>query len=376
MEYDLWLPGVLSADQMKKLAEDGIITNCPEAGIQVDNSSFDLHLSGQGWEMIEGSLKPSINNYENFLKNDKLSKKVVAEKNNTFILKREKTYIFKLKEEIYFRDYDYFYGQATAKSSIGRMDVLARLIVDGMDRYDSFTPDKQKKSSGKLYIEITPITFSIVIKEDISLIQLRLFKGEPEDSEIRSPLVYKAILGSQKNDDSLSVDLGLTKVPGIKDEISGFYTSPDFLENDIPISLIEKGVYNPRKYWKFCKVGDDGPKRIKVEKDKFYILRSKEKIKLPESVAIYCRAMDETFGEMRIHYAGFVHPYFGYNTGGTPLIFEVRGHDVDVNLCDNEPLAKLHFYRMSKVCKDVSDGVYYNQVLKLSKYFKEWDQPE
>ncbi len=375
MEYDLWLPGVLSSDQMKELAKRGYITNIPEHGLQVDNSSFDLHLSGNGWEMIDGAIKPSLENYENYLRNKNLAKKIIREENNTFILKREKTYIFEIKEEIHFREYDYFFGQATAKSSIGRMDVLARLIVDGMDRYDSFTPSEQKKSTGKLYIEITPITFNVIIKEEISLIQLRLFKGKPEDSEIRSPLVYKAILlDSLKDDDSLSVDLSLTSVDGIKDKISGFYTSPEFLKNDDPVSLTEKGKYNPHNYWKFCKVGYDQPNRIKIKKDKFYILRSKEKISLPGGVALYCRAMDETFGEMRIHYAGFVHPYFGLKAGGTPLIFEVRGHDVNVNLCDNEPLAKLHFYRMSNICKDVSDGLYYDQVLKLSKFFKDWDQ--
>ena len=34
----------------------------------------------------------------------------------------------------------HYYGQATAKSSVGRLDVLARLIVDGMDHYEAFHP--------------------------------------------------------------------------------------------------------------------------------------------------------------------------------------------------------------------------------------------
>ena len=93
-------------------------------------------------------------------------------------------------------------------------------------------------------------------------------------------------------------------------------------------------------------------KRLKIEQKAFYILRSKEKIALPPTVAVYCRAMDETIGEMRIHYAGFVHPFFGLDRKdgeeGTPLIFEVRGHNVDVSLVDGERMAKLIFYRMSE----------------------------
>ena len=85
---------------------------------------------------------------------------------------------------------------------------------------------------------------------------------------------------------------------------------------------------DPRDYWTLVKSDDAG--RLEIQANKFYILRSKEIISLPEGIAIYCRAIDETIGEMRIHYAGFVHPRFGTNRSdkkeGTPLIFEVRGH--------------------------------------------------
>jgi dCTP deaminase len=115
-------------------------------------------------------------------------------------------------------------------------------------------------------------------------------------------------------------------------------------------------------------------KSILIEKDKFYILRSKERISLPDNVCIYCRAMDETLGEMRIHYAGFVQPRFGLNRedgkSGAPLIFEVRGHNVNVLLTHGEILARLFFYRMSKNVKE-GPSSYSEQELKLSKLFKE-----
>ena len=102
---------------------------------------------------------------------------------------------------------------------------------------------------------------------------------------------------------------------------------------------------------------------------------------MPAGIAIYCRASDETIGEMRIHYAGFVHPYFGLRrsdkTKGTPLIFEVRGHQVQVSLADKEKMANLIFYRMSEDAEAPTEGEkgsdeYGDQDLKLSKFFNPW----
>ncbi len=115
-----------------------------------------------------------------------------------------------------------------------------------------------------------------------------------------------------------------------------------------------------------------------LKQNEFYILRSKERLALPAGVAAYCRAIDETIGEMRIHYAGFVHPFFGRDrkdgTVGTPLIFEVRGHDVEVSLADAEIMAKLLFYRMSKDAVKGQPSPYDDQELKLSAFFRDWPE--
>lgn len=133
---------------------------------------------------------------------------------------------------------------------------------------------------------------------------------------------------------------------------------------------------DPCRFWRFVRPDQNG--RLSLLKDRFYILRSKEKIALPKGVAVYCRAIDETFGEMRIHYAGFVHPFFGRNRDdqaiGTPLIFEVRGHDVHVSLKDGEKMARLTFYRMSEdaVFEPPKKRNYESQTLELSKFFDTW----
>ena len=141
--------------------------------------------------------------------------------------------------------------------------------------------------------------------------------------------------------------------------------------------MLWKNDAEPWKYWDF--VPPDKSTRLSLEKSLFYILKSKELIALPKGVAVYCRAIDESIGEMRIHYAGFAHPFFGRSRNdhkiGTPLIFEVRGHDVNVSLQDGETMARLQFYRMSEDANPEDadpEGPYEEQTLKLSKFFQPW----
>jgi len=88
-------------------------------------------------------------------------------------------------------------------------------------------------------------------------------------------------------------------------------------------------------------------------------------------VAIYCQAITETLGELRIHYAGFVHPRFGEERNdnkGAPLIFEVRGHNLKAFLQHGETLARLEYYYMSEDAERYNPS-YSDQELTLSKYF-------
>lgn len=390
-----WIPGVLSKEQLKELCKEGYIENvvgwdCKSNKGPIDYSALDLTLTNEGYLMTKGSVKPFGDRYKSQIESQGLIQLLPSDGDGAYILTSTQTYLFKLKERIGFKGDAKLYGQATAKSTIGRMDVLARLIVDGADSYESFDPDTLNRGNGDMYIEITPMTFNVRVKEGIKLSQLRIFRGRPEDSEIRGQEVYEPLLhgeSGQKLDGSLSVDLAATHIGG--HDVSAFWAIR-MKEKDDPLDLWEheEGQKpDPCPYWRFLSC--DTHDRIKIEKNHFYIIRSKEKISLPEGIAVYCKASDETIGEMRIHYAGFVHPFFGTDREdkalGTPLIFEVRGHDVDVSLKDGEKMAQLIFYRMSKPAEKTKKesssekgapsqkGKLYNeQTLKLSNIFADW----
>ncbi|MFZ0957782.1 MAG: 2'-deoxycytidine 5'-triphosphate deaminase [Candidatus Sulfotelmatobacter sp.] len=374
--WDDWIPGVLNKAQVETLCAQGYITGVDESWKAIDLSSIDLSLSDSAFEMKEGSVKPTGQfDYDHLLRDSKLAEKLKQLPDGTFLLKAKATYVFKLRERLSRLVDSSIHGQATAKSSVGRVDVLARLIVDGMDSYESFEPDRLKGASGNMYLEITPITFSVLVKPGMPLTQLRLFYGRPHDVEVRSRELFKTVLeGPGARDGSLAIDLENEVWGGLK--VAAFCANGEASTNQAVPLWVEQGKKSdPCKYWRFQ---ESIAGRLKIEKEQFYILRSKEKIAVPPGIAVYCRASDETIGEMRIHYAGFVHPYFGLRrndgTRGTPLIFEVRGHQVNVNLADGEKMANLIFYRMSLDAAepDPADDDYGSQTLKLSKFFHEW----
>jgi len=358
---------------LRQLCKPGWIENVSFKEVDpIDYSALDLTLSEEGYEMLEGCIKPFGEQYSQILGNKQFAKGLG--KKQSFVLEPKHTYVFRLQQRLgpKLLTSEAIYGQATARSSVGRVDVLARLIVDGMNSYEGFT---------QMYLEITPITFRVRVKPGIPLSQLRLFYGKPEDCEIDARELYGTVLqGNNIKDGCLSVDLSIdTEYGGC-----AFRATPN--KRDI-VALWKGGTTRTQKLWTLLEsemVPTEGdPKTsIRLEKNAFHILRSKERISLPGGIAVYCRAIDETIGEMRIHYAGFAHPFFGRERDdkrtGTPLIFEVRGHDVKVRLTDGEKMARLIFYRMSEDCKlprqrkHRKTSGYENQTLKLSGFFSPW----
>jgi dCTP deaminase len=366
-----WLPGALNKEQIGHLACEGVITFDPNDKIGI--ASVDLSISEEAFEMKGGSIKPSRGR-----RYSEVLREPIPLLNGFFELRKTHTYVLKLNARLNTEKIQLarVYGQATAKSTIGRMDVLARLIVDDMDRYECFEP-KDLGGTGEMYVEVTPITFNVKIQPGKSMTQLRLFYGDPQDSEIHAKEVCMTVLrddsGKPTQEFCLTLDLGPAVCGGL--EVSAFRAKAETQPESDFIDLSSGDLHEPWRYWQLCET--DSENRLQIKNGRFYILRSKEKLWLPEGVAIYCKASDETIGEMRIHYAGFVHPYFGTDKDAkqtpTPLIFEVRGHQVDAKLTHGEKMANLVFYRMSRNAEQ-GVGSYSGQTLKLSKVFKPWPE--
>jgi dCTP deaminase len=372
--YQEFRPGVLNQDQIFTLKED-VIEQLTENVKEIDPSAFDLHLSRHGWEM-KGSMKPSCHQDIDKIIGDYSQNQLGS--NGPWTLETGKTYIFRLREYLKFPKGSMFFGKATGKSSIGRLDVLARLMVNKCASFDTVSYNGYE---GSLYLEVTPITFPIWVQEGDALAQLRLFRGLPEWSELKDnelPLFGIMILkedGQAKTENVTKLTLNLAPD---RNGSSAFATKEkeEIKDKNLVVNLTQgEGTHDPKEFWEPKVSTQKGT--LEIEPEKFYILRSKERFRLPADVAVYCQAISETLGELRIHYAGFVHPGFGlYEDKGTPIIFEVRGHNTKVILQDRETLANINFYLMSEHCSDKclkeKKSPYEGQELRLSKYFKDW----
>ncbi|MGD1045768.1 MAG: 2'-deoxycytidine 5'-triphosphate deaminase [Bacteroidota bacterium] len=363
--------GVLNEEQMLQL-KGKIVLNLNAKSI--DGSAFDLHLSNEAWEIDTTAKLAEGETVKDLLKNYNARPKDLSKP-----LDKKKVCIIKLKESLDFRMFENstgLYGRASGKSSIGRLDILTRLLVDYSPKYDEVPPAHK----GDLYLEVIPISFPIKLCEGFSMHQLRLFKGDPELSVIpsqelnnSSPMLYKNENPVEPRNGILRVNLEPDK--SSDDNICAFIAKDLDKELDLTLPFNDaKYKYDPKEYWESIHI-EKKNLGLLMQMDRFYILRSVERLFLPNNVAVACVAYTENLGELRIHYAGFAHPNFGRRRKdkllGAPLIFEARCHNFQVRIRDKEQFAKIEFYRMSKPSKRTSP--YSDQELKLSNYFSKWE---
>jgi dCTP deaminase len=370
MEY--FPPGVLNSEQLKDLHERNVIRGDQ---LEAKGSAFDLHLGTRGWS-LHGSIKQNAVRPETV-------EEVAAKYGTPFqldetgvCLKRGTVAVLELKEAVDFSQHPWLSGEATGKSSIGRLDILTRLLVNGCPQYERVPPGYH----GPLFVEIAPISFDIRVYPGNSLNQLRIHCGTPAPMEA---LVGRRLLFNSSDGRRFSATAQDNKTLSLDiDGEGGSGLAAYVLRKDCPSELDfkQKKTIDASKYFEAVKSTSQS---LTIEVNRFYILKSVERLVLPEDIAVTGMAYSENLGELRIHYAGFAHPWFGADRQdkrtGTPLIFEVRAHSFPIVLRHEEVFAAIRFYKMSKEIpegdKDQEADDYTNQELKLSNYFQAGSEP-
>ena len=257
---------------------------------------------------------------------------------------------------------------ANPKSSTGRIDVFTRVIVDYSTYFDRIAANYK----GPVYLEVSPRTFPIRVRQGSSLAQIRFRRGAPADSntEIQSLINegWQLTSGGVDIDGGLGVRIGLRPVEG--DSAIGFRARRhagcvDIDAHDHPSS----------DFWE--PVHADSKGTIVLDPGEFYILASQEKICVPPSHAAVMAPFDPLMGEVRVHYAGFFDPGFGVGENRTPsslAVLEVRGRDVPFILEDGQIIARLTYEPLHSPARQVYgedlDSNYQYQGLRLSKHFR------
>jgi dCTP deaminase len=373
VDMDRFLEGVLNSDHLRKLHKQKVILSA--GNFEAHGSAFDLHLGSKGW-ILKGSIKQIASLEETVANVCKKYGKAFQLTGAGVSLRRGMVAVVELRERVDFSQHPWLLGEATGKSSIGRLDILTRLLVNGCSEYERVP----YKYAGPLYVEIAPISFDIRIYPNSSLNQLRIHCGPraPMSSLVGRRLLFQADDGSKFSADaqdngtlSLDISPGTRKKP----RLAAFVLREGELAE---FDFKEKGKVDARNY--FEAVNSKGG-ALALEVDRFYILRSVERLALPEDIAVTGMAYSENLGELRIHYAGFAHPWFGMGRKdkkiGAPLIFEVRAHSFPIILRHEEVFATIKFYKMAERIpnKDKEGNEYSNQELKLSTYFAPGTDP-
>ncbi len=255
-------------------------------------------------------------------------------------------------------------ASANPKSSTGRLDVFARVIADRASEFDR-VPFGYR---GRLWAEVSPRTFSILVRRGSRLVQLRLRAGDaafgPGELDARhetKPLVHpEAPLRDG------SVAFHVDTLGGAEGPVAYRARKHAGL-----VDVDRVAGHEPDAFWEQVRPRPGGG--LVLDPDDFYILASKERVVVPPDCAAEMVAYDTLVGEFRVHYAGFFDPGFGW-PDGTRAVLEVRSHEVPFLLDDGQLVGHLKYERMAAQPATLyGQGLgshYAQQALTLSKHFR------
>jgi dCTP deaminase len=362
--------GILPSQRIRELiAHERITTAVPVEDDQIQPSSLDLRLGPVGYRM-QASFLPGPNaTVESRIKDLAMSK---IDLTRPTVFEKGCVYLVPLMEQLNLTSE--WSAKANPKSTTGRLDIFTRLICDGGTEFER-VPEGYK---GTLYAEVVPRTFTIIVQAGVKLNQLRFVRGCPPPSDTtlqeldeQETLVYGAgdLPAEARINRGLMISLNLQGDP--QHRLIGYRAR----QNTPAIDLLKKDHYDPEDFWD--PIYEPRYRQIILNPDDFYILLSKEKVRIPPAYAAEMVAYDPSMGEFRIHYAGFFDPGFGYGASdvkGSHAVLEVRSHEVPFLIEDGQIVGRLIYERLlahsDKIYGMGIGSSYQGQGLALSKQFK------
>ncbi len=325
---------------------------------QIQPSSIDLSLSNECYEIKTSFLCPKTKVRDKLKKF--YTKKINLQKAK--ILKKNKTYIVRLNEKLNLSNS--IKGHCNPKSSTGRLDIFCRTILDRCDEYEKIPTNY----CGEMFLEITTRSFDIKISSGDQLNQMRLTKNDNiylNDEILKKINKTKNLIFSKKNnliDNGVKVSVDLSS----DNKICAYVAK----KSSLHINFRKIRFYKAKNFWKPLKPNN---KTLIIEKNKFYILKSKEKIRVPNNLAGEMIPYDTGIGDFRVHYAGFFDPGFG-DPKGSYAVLEVKTNELSFMIEDGQTIARIKYEKLNKKTSVVYgsnlNSNYQNQKLALSKHFK------
>ncbi|SLN16783.1 2'-deoxycytidine 5'-triphosphate deaminase [Roseovarius albus] len=354
--------GVLSDRQINQMiAEGGISASSPILDEQIQPASLDLRLGDIAYRVRASFLPGKSSTVSERLEELTMHQIPLA---GGAVLEKGCVYVVPLMEQL--RLPVGMTAAASAKSSIGRLDLMTRVITDQGIEFDR-VPESY---DGPLYAELCPQSFSVVAQPGQLLNQIIFRQGKTilSDEELlevhhRTPIVS----GEPVISDGLGFSVDLKPKSG---NLVGYRAK----RHTGVVDLSKLAHYNPSEYWEEVHTTDG---RIILDPGAFYILVSREAIAIPPDCAAEMAPYLAMVGEFRVHYAGFFDPGFGFDAAGgsgSRGVLEVRCHEAPFVLEHGQIVGRLVYEKMDEIPQqlygtDIASN-YQGQGLKLSKHFK------
>jgi dCTP deaminase len=285
------------------------------------------------------------------------------------VLERGCVYIIPLLEGLSLRKRTSAMGNP--KSSTGRLDIFTRLITDCGTEFDRV----REAYNGPLYAEVSPRTFSVLVRKGSRLSQIRIRRGNPpsSDTAMKRLLEEHQVVASVSRDD---IRDGVPVSVDVQGDKSGGIIGYKARSHAGLIDIDKLRHYEVLDYWEPV----HAPRRggLVLDPADFYILGSREAVRVPPTHAAEMLAFDTLMGDFRVHYAGFFDPGFGHPDAGgegSRAVLEVRSFEVPFVIEHGQVVGRLAYERLTAQPMRLygSGGVkssYQRQGIALSKHFK------
>ena len=332
---------------------------------QIQPASLDLRLGSEAYRVRASFLPGKDATVDERLEEITMHKMDIS---NGAVLERGCVYIIPLLEGLALKHR--MSAMGNPKSSIGRLDIFTRIITDQGTEFDRIRGGYR----GNLYAEVSPRTFSVLVRKGSRLNQIRIRRGTPASTDEN----MRRLQNELQVVESINADEIRNGVPvsvDVRGERFGQIIGYKARNHAGLIDIDKVRHYDPLEFWEPV----HAPKRggLILDPADFYILASLQAVKVPPTYAAEMIAYDTLVGEFRVHYAGFFDPGFGHPDAGgegSRAVLEVRSFEVPFVIEHGQIVGRLAYERLTarpaKLYGSNLNSSYQRQGIALSKHFK------
>ena len=242
-----------------------------------------------------------------------------------------------------------FIGESTGRSSVGRTNTILKLLTENYSRYN-FIPNGY---NGRLFLEIFPGSFPIIIKKGLRLNQIKFAFGDfGEIDEVAlkllhetHPLLYDESgnplsLDSKIEKDSVVMNLRLKGESSLvyqarKNVSQGLDFSRDFRTDD--------NKYKLKEFWEEVPITNG---KVIINPGEFYIMITKERISVPPDYVTKMIPYDSNLADLKTQEADLFNPGHGFKTKGFCPVLEIKAYGEPIELRDDFPICRIKYHKL------------------------------